>query len=235
MWIKKHKNKLIILLVMVLSLVIAYNCGSDIKEKDVLIISDNTDTSLDLNIQPSGEVTDYKNDETEEIANDNETSLEDSSLLEKEEKLPGNDAENILQSHTVTISVRCDTILNNIDKLVEEKRDIVPADGVILSERQVEFYDGESVFNVLYRVLKENKIHVEFSDNKLYSSVYIEGIANLYEFDCGELSGWMYKVNGTTPNYGCSRYKVKSNDVIEWVYTCDLGLDVNGREFERNG
>ncbi len=231
MWIKKHKNKLIFLLAMMFSLVIAYNCGGDIKEKEVFDKSESTDTSLSLNIQPSDKVSDNKNDETEEITNNNETSLEESSLSHKEEKLPENNTENIPHSHTVTISVRCDTILDNMDNLVEEKRDIVPSNGVILSERQVEFYDGESVFNVLYRVLKENKIHIEFSDNKLYSSVYIEGIANLYEFDCGELSGWMYKVNGITPNYGCSRYKVKSNDVIEWVYTGDLGLDVNGRGF----
>ena len=36
----------------------------------------------------------------------------------------------------------------------------------------------------------------------------------------------MYKVNGWFPNYGCSRYSVQDGDVIEWVYTCDLGRDV---------
>ena len=67
------------------------------------------------------------------------------------------------------------------------------------------------------------------SDNTpIYNSAYIEGIANLYEFDCGELSGWMYKVNGWFPNYGCSRYRLTEGDVVEWVYTCDLGNDVGG-------
>ena len=51
---------------------------------------------------------------------------------------------------------------------------------------------------------------------------------NLYEFDVGNKSGWMYKVNGWFPNYGCSRYQLKDGDVIEWVYTCDLGDDVGG-------
>ena len=36
----------------------------------------------------------------------------------------------------------------------------------------------------------------------------------------------MYKVNGWFPNYGCSSYYLKDGDVIEWVYTCDLGKDV---------
>ena len=39
-------------------------------------------------------------------------------------------------------------------------------------------------------------------------------------------------VNGWFPNYGCSRYQVQSGDVIEWLYTCDLGADVGGGEFQ---
>ena len=62
----------------------------------------------------------------------------------------------------------------------------------------------------------------------MYNSAYIEGIHNLYEFDCGELSGWMYKVNEWFPNYGCSRYQLRDGDVICWEYTCDLGVDVGG-------
>ena len=70
----------------------------------------------------------------------------------------------------------------------------------------MEFTEGESVFDVLKRVCRENKIHMEFSETPVYQSAYIEGIGNLYEFDCGEGSGWMYRVNGEFPNYGCSRY-----------------------------
>ena len=57
---------------------------------------------------------------------------------------------------------------------------------------------------------------------------YIQGINNLYEFDVGSLSGWMYSVNGWFPNYGCSRYALQYGDVVYWVYTCDLGYDVGG-------
>ena len=129
---------------------------------------------------------------------------------------------------TCTLSVRCDTILKNIEWLDEEKVDIVPKDGVIFAERNVTFYEGESVFNLLVREMKRNKIHMEFENTPIYNSAYIEGIANLYEFDCGELSGWMYKVNSWFPNYGCSRYQLKAGDRVEWVYTCDLGIDVGG-------
>lgn len=129
---------------------------------------------------------------------------------------------------TCTLSVRCDTILDNIDWLDPEKVELVPEDGVIFPATDVTFYEGESVFNVLHREMKRNKIHMEFKNTPMYNSAYIEGINNLYEFDCGELSGWMYKVNGWFPNYGCSRYQLKDGDVVEWVYTCDLGVDVGG-------
>ena len=130
--------------------------------------------------------------------------------------------------YTCTLSISCATILDNMDLCNKEKRELVPEDGWILKPLTVTFYEGESVFNVLQRTCKQQKIHMEFSNTPVYNSAYIEGINNLYEFDVGNTSGWMYKVNGWFPNYGCSRYQLKDGDVIEWVYTCDLGKDVGG-------
>lgn len=127
---------------------------------------------------------------------------------------------------TCNISIRCDTILDNMEDLAAGKEGLVPADGIILSTQTVEFSEGESVFDVLLRETKRRRIHMEFVDTPMYNSAYIEGINNLYEKDCGSESGWMYKVNGWFPNYGCSRYPLKDGDVVEWVYTCDLGRDV---------
>ncbi|RUS47125.1 DUF4430 domain-containing protein [Cohnella sp. AR92] len=129
---------------------------------------------------------------------------------------------------TATLSVTCKTILDNLDYFNEDKLEVLPDDGVIFASQKVSFYEGESVFDVLQREMKKHKIHMEFSMTPIYNSNYIEGINNIYEFDCGELSGWMYKVNGWFPNYGSSRYPLKDGDVIEWVYTCDLGRDVGG-------
>ena len=129
---------------------------------------------------------------------------------------------------TCTVSISCAAILENLDRLNAEKADLIPADGVLLAPAAVEFAEGESVFDVLKRVCRENKIHMEFSETPVYQSAYIEGIGNLYEFDCGEGSGWMYRVNGEFPNYGCSRYTLADGDTVEWVYTCDFGADVGG-------
>lgn len=129
---------------------------------------------------------------------------------------------------TATLSVTCKSILNNMDLFNKDKLDVLPEDGVIYPTQTVTFYEGESVFDVLLREMQDNNIHMEFVMTPIYNSHYIEGINNIYEFDCGELSGWMYRVNGWFPNYGCSRYMLKDGDKIEWIYTCDLGRDIGG-------
>ncbi|RJX39259.1 DUF4430 domain-containing protein [Paenibacillus pinisoli] len=129
---------------------------------------------------------------------------------------------------SITLSVTAKTILNNMKLFNEKKLEVLPEDGVIYPAQKVTFYEGESVFDVLLREMKRNKIHMEFVMTPMYNSNYVEGINNIYEFDCGELSGWMYKVNDWFPNYGASRYVLKDGDVVDWVYTCDLGRDIGG-------
>ena len=130
-----------------------------------------------------------------------------------------------------TITIRCDTIFDNVDALEAAKLPYVPEDGEILPVITVEFTPGETVFDVLQRVCEAADLQIEYSWTPLYDSYYLEGIYHLYEFDCGPESGWMYQVNGTFPNYGCSSYDVQPGDSIEWLYSCiglgaDLGADV---------
>lgn len=133
------------------------------------------------------------------------------------------------QSNICTISILCDTILDNMENLDDGKEAYVPANGTILATSSVEFEEGETVFDVLKRVCEYAGIQLEYSWTAIYDSYYIEGINNLYEFDCGNESGWMYKVNGWFPNYGCSSYELADGDNIVWCYTCNgLGADVGG-------
>ncbi len=201
-------------------------------QEQSLIDGDNSPTQSSSNNesgnQPetmSEQATDSKESPMTDHAESSRTDSIESSNTDSTESSTTTTATND-KKNVVTFSIRCDTILNNLDKFSKEKLSVLPSSGVIIASRSVEFDEGESVFDVLKRETHAAKVHLEFVYTPLYNSVYIEGIHNIYEFDCGELSGWTYKVNGVFPGYGCAQYTVKNGDVIEWVYTCDLGRDV---------
>ena len=133
---------------------------------------------------------------------------------------------------TCTLEVRCDTLLENLDCLTNEKAALVPADGTLLAVTEVEFAGGNSVFDVFRQTMRSEKIHFEYVDASAYDSVYIEGIGNLYEYDCGPQSGWMYSVNGVHPGLGCSAYTLADGDAVVFSYTCNLGADL-GANYEK--
>ncbi|MFE3574343.1 S-layer homology domain-containing protein [Lysinibacillus sp. NPDC059133] len=97
---------------------------------------------------------------------------------------------------------------------------------VPLKETKVELYPGETVFDVLKRVTKQNGIALSYRETQY--GTYIDGINGLYEFDRGPLSGWMYRVNGSFPSYSAALYTLSPGDNVEWLYTLDLGKDVGG-------
>ena len=113
------------------------------------------------------------------------------------------------EGNVCTVTIVCDTVLDNLGSLDEEKAPYVPKDAVVLPRTQVSFTEGDTVFDVLQKVCAAADIQLEF--------------------DCGKESGWMYKVNGWFPNYGCSACKVENGDDIVWCYTCKgFGKDVGG-------
>ncbi len=142
------------------------------------------------------------------------------------------------ETYSCTISINCTKILDNSDNLRNGKEQFVPSDGMILNAVTVECLQGETVFDILKKACKSCNcsdncqycqsmgIQLEYEFTPGYDNYYIEGIHQIYEKDCGPKSGWMFKVNGVFPNLGCSQYQVNDGDVIEWVYTCDLGEDV---------
>lgn len=128
-------------------------------------------------------------------------------------------------AQSCTLIISCETALNN-DKLDKTKRSVLPENGIIFPIADVGFDEGESVFDVLKRECSKNGIHLDFSSVPLTGGAYIKGIGNLYEFDCGPVSGWMYRVNGEFPNIGCSEQKLHDGDEIAFLYSCDLGADI---------
>jgi hypothetical protein len=119
---------------------------------------------------------------------------------------------------SVTISIRCDT--------VKDKDGVsTPSDGVILRETELQIYAEDTVYDILLQACRENGVHLETTGTK--ETLYVEGINNLYEKDYGDLSGWMYFVNGESPQIGCGNYKLSDGDEIVWCYTCDMGADLD--------
>ncbi len=139
---------------------------------------------------------------------------------------------------TCFLTIDCRNLLKNANNLKKSKRQFVPKSGYILKKVSVEFKKGETAFDILKRGCKENVctdfckycqkggVQLEFSFTPAYQSYYIEGIHQLYEKDCGTLSGWMYNVNGKYPDVSSSAYEVKSGDVITFAYTASMGDDL---------
>lgn len=118
------------------------------------------------------------------------------------------------------LQITCSSVLSHMDRLKDNIKKIIPPDGVIL-EGTYEFAEGDTVFDVLKKVCSEQNIMIDYVFTPGFSTYYIKGINQLYEFDCGDESGWMYSVNGKEPDMGCSQYKVKKNDNIVFYYTCE--------------
>ena len=198
--------------------------------------SENMTTETEEITTEKEETTTSKKEETTTSKKEETTTSkkEETTTAKKEETTTAKKEETTTEEPklTCTISINCSTILNNMDKLDPAKKDFVPSDGWILKKTTVTFEKGETVHDILKRVCKDKGIHMESAYTPVYDSAYVEGINQLYEFDCGSQSGWMYKVNGWFPNYGSSQYEVSNGDEIAWVYTCDLGDDVGDNSMQ---
>ncbi|HNZ40831.1 MAG TPA: DUF4430 domain-containing protein [Clostridia bacterium] len=88
--------------------------------------------------------------------------------------------------------------------------------GIILSEYAVSLKEGTTVFDITFAACKDNGILM--SSRGTVVTRYIEGIADLYEFDLGPASGWVYYVNDISATIGCGLYEIKEGDKIRWEY-----------------
>lgn len=114
-------------------------------------------------------------------------------------------AETKKQKITITISINCNAALDKIDGL--------PESGYFLAPCKYTAAQGDTVFDVLEAVAKENGISLKYQ-----SKSYIQAINGLAEKACGGASGWTYKVNGIKPNRAATKYELSNGDIIEWCY-----------------
>ena len=119
---------------------------------------------------------------------------------------------------TVTLEIRCDVLTDRTDL------PHVPEDGVILKKTEFEIAEGESVFDILEEAVRKNRIQMEYSG--MGELIYIQGLGYLYELDHGDLSGWIYLVNGESPSVGCAAYTLSDGDTVVWHYSLNQGKDI---------
>lgn len=112
---------------------------------------------------------------------------------------------------TVTVSVDVSAVLSL------DADGILPKDGIVLPPTEIQIEDGDTAYSVTVEACRLAGLHIETATG----SSYVRGIANIYEFDFGELSGWTYTVNGVSPAVGCDNYTLSDGDELVWHYVTE--------------
>lgn len=92
---------------------------------------------------------------------------------------------------------------------------VLPADGVMVSGLAVTLSPGQTAFDALVHT----GLALDYSGSPASQSVYLKGIGGLYERDCGPASGWVFSVNGTYLNAGCSNVVLNDGDQVVFQFT----------------
>ena len=124
------------------------------------------------------------------------------------------------QSKTVTctITVECKNIQKHMGQLKAGHERYVPDDGYIIHAESHTVDRGSTAYDVLKLACNAHGIRLTAKSTSY--GIYVVGINNLDEKDCGSASGWMYKVNGTMPMTSCGKYKMDSGDNLVFYYVC---------------
>lgn len=88
--------------------------------------------------------------------------------------------------------------------------------GTTIMEDSFEVDKNATPYSVLKQLAKNNGIKITTSG--FGSMIYVKGIGSLNEYDYGPSSGWMYSVNGISPNVGAGSYTLKEGSQIVWYY-----------------
>lgn len=117
---------------------------------------------------------------------------------------------------TVSVTVDCLSTLETPELVPPEKAKLLPEDGILL-KTQANFSQGENAYDVLLRTLQAEKIHYEVDATR-----YFVAIGNLYGGECGNYSGWLYTVNGESPNVGAADYLLSDGDELRFYYVTTM-------------
>lgn len=91
--------------------------------------------------------------------------------------------------------------------------------GTILPATKVSIKDGDTILQVLLHAASSHspKLVVDYTGSG--AMAYVQGIDNIYEFDYGAKSGWLFKQNGVSLTKSVGVTNIKAGDRIECYYT----------------
>ncbi|MBM6675893.1 DUF4430 domain-containing protein [Olsenella uli] len=71
-----------------------------------------------------------------------------------------------------------------------------------------------------YDALVATGVDVNASDSEY--GMYVQGIDGLAGGDFGDMSGWMFEVNGEMSDVSCSEATLADGDVVTWLYVTEF-------------
>lgn len=137
------------------------------------------------------------------------------------------------------VTIDMTNALKNISDFTTAKASFVPSSGILLNKTKIYYNEGETLFDAILRACSENVcsdnckycqssgIQIEYQYTPAYNSYYIEGVHQIYEMDCGVMSGWMVYVNSQSIQSSSSTIEIQNGDNIVLAYTCSMGSDIN--------
>ena len=183
----------------------------------------NTENPSQASSSISEDATSLIPNQTEEAATTQNTNLasqnENSAIAKPAQSQTNEKGNNLPQtSNQQTVAPASQTNEKGTNKV---EISITDDDGTAIFEKTaIDMEKDDTALTVLIRIGKNNNIPVVFSGSK--KNAYVEGIDNLFEFDKGQESGWIYKVNGEVPMMSAGSYELKPNDIIQWIYIIKL-------------
>ncbi len=122
---------------------------------------------------------------------------------------------------TCKVQIVCNTLVENKQDVDSSIWKYIPSNGILLAETTITVDKGTTAYDALSQICKAKSIALDSEYTPLYKSYYVKGIGHLYEKQAGDRSGWVYKINGKSPNKGASSYVLSEGDTMTWTYTCD--------------
>ena len=107
----------------------------------------------------------------------------------------------------------------NFEKVAKEYQKYIPEDGYFLKDLNVEVYGDFSIKYLLEEASKQKDVAIDIAS--LNGMAYLKSAGQLEAGLLGNMSGWLYTVNGELATSSIDQQKLQDGDQIHIYYTAD--------------